>query len=73
MRSEAEASLSRIMVVREGEAFFWAEKSGECLREMKKPPEGGLMLHGAGDGNRTRVTSLEGWSSTIELHPRLTR
>ena len=24
---------------------------------------------GAGDGNRTRVTSLEGWSSTIELHP----
>ena len=25
---------------------------------------------GAGDGNRTRMTSLEGWSSTIELHPR---
>ena len=25
--------------------------------------------NGAGDGNRTRVTSLEGWSSTIELHP----
>ena len=24
----------------------------------------------AGDGNRTRMTSLEGWSSTIELHPR---
>jgi hypothetical protein len=24
---------------------------------------------GAGDGNRTHVTSLEGWSSTIELHP----
>jgi hypothetical protein len=24
---------------------------------------------GAGDGNRTRVASLEGWSSTIELHP----
>ena len=24
----------------------------------------------AGDGNRTRVASLEGWSSTIELHPR---
>ena len=22
----------------------------------------------AGDGNRTHVTSLEGWSSTIELH-----
>jgi hypothetical protein len=26
---------------------------------------------GAGDGNRTRVTSLEGSSSAIELHPRV--
>ncbi len=26
-------------------------------------------LLGAGDGNRTHATSLEGWSSTIELHP----
>ena len=25
---------------------------------------------GAGDGNRTHTTSLEGWSSTIELRPR---
>src|SRR5713226_1400569 len=24
---------------------------------------------GAGDGNRTHVASLEGWWSTIELHP----
>ena len=24
---------------------------------------------GAGDGNRTHMTSLEGWSSTTELHP----
>ena len=23
----------------------------------------------AGDGNRTHATSLEGWDSTIELHP----
>jgi hypothetical protein len=23
----------------------------------------------AGDGNRTRMTSLEGWGSTIELRP----
>jgi hypothetical protein len=28
-----------------------------------------LSFHGAGDGNRTRMTSLEGWSSTIELRP----
>src|ERR1700747_3573685 len=26
---------------------------------------------GAGDGNRTHVASLEGWSSTIELHPQV--
>ena len=25
----------------------------------------------AGDGNRTHVSSLEGWCSTIELHPHL--
>ena len=24
---------------------------------------------GAGSGNRTHVASLEGWNSTIELHP----
>ena len=27
------------------------------------------IIDGAGDGNRTRVSSLEGWCSTIELHP----
>lgn len=26
------------------------------------------LSYGAGDGNRTRVISLEGWGSTIELH-----
>ncbi len=28
-------------------------------------------MNGAGDGNRTHATSLEGWSSTIELHPQI--
>lgn len=28
-----------------------------------------LRYTGAGDGNRTHMTSLEGWSSTTELHP----
>ena len=27
------------------------------------------LSHKAGDGNRTHVSSLEGWCSTIELHP----
>ena len=28
-----------------------------------------IRLNGAGDGNRTHAASLEGWNSTIELHP----
>ncbi len=48
--------------------------------EGLEPPthclEGSCSIHlsykriyiGAGDGNRTHVTSLEGWNSTIELH-----
>ncbi len=31
------------------------------------------QMLGAGDGDRTRMASLEGWSSTIELHPRWVR
>ena len=27
--------------------------------------------YGAGDGNRTHTTSLEGWNSTTKLHPRI--
>jgi hypothetical protein len=27
--------------------------------------------NGAGEGNRTLTTSLEGWGSTIELHPHI--
>ena len=29
------------------------------------------LVCGAGEGNRTLVTSLEGWNSTIELHPQM--
>ena len=28
-----------------------------------------VVKAGAGEGNRTLVSSLEGWCSTIELHP----
>ena len=31
----------------------------------------GKSLNGAGDGNRTHTASLEGWNSTIELHPHI--
>ena len=32
-------------------------------------PVPGLVETGAGEGNRTLVVSLEGFCSTIELHP----
>ena len=31
------------------------------------------LAYGAGDGNRTRIASLEGWNSAIELHPQAPR
>jgi hypothetical protein len=31
------------------------------------------FLVGAGEGNRTLMTSLEGWGSAIELRPRIPR
>ena len=36
----------------------------ELLAHIQEPSE-----NGAGEGNRTLVPSLEGWYSTIELHP----
>ena len=36
---------------------------------LNRAPAGRWTISGAGDGNRTRMASLEGWSSTIELRP----
>src|SRR5580692_6983450 len=43
-----------------------------CRSESPRSALSRLMdlLTKAGDGNRTHTTSLEGWSSTIELRPR---
>ena len=44
--------------------------------KMALVPKGIRAIHlsyGAGDGNRTRVMSLEGSGSTIEPHPRFAR
>jgi hypothetical protein len=53
-------------------------RAGPSCREHRRPgpktptclPKASTL--GAGEGNRTPTTSLEGWGSTIELHPRLT-
>ncbi len=39
-------------------------------RQLLYPTELQAHKNGAGDGNRTHLTSLEGWHSTNELHPR---
>jgi hypothetical protein len=41
----------------------------EAGAQMRVMPVTCTNINGAGDGNRTRMTSLEGWSSTIELRP----
>ena len=40
-------------------------------KEYKKRNRINSFFKGAGDGNRTHVSSLEGWCSTIELHPQM--
>ena len=58
-----------------GIRFFGALKGtrtpGLLLRrQLLYPAELSAQLYGAGDGSRTHTTSLEGWDSTAELHPR---
>ena len=40
-----------------------------CARALHARQSPGLAARGAGEGNRTLVVSLEGFCSTIELHP----
>ena len=46
------------------------QAGGKIYNSTQKQHRPRRCCTGAGDGNRTHVTSLEGWSSTIELHPR---
>ena len=48
----------------------WGIRTLDLLlrRQLLYPAELKARI-GADDGNRTHVTSLEGWCSTIELHP----
>ena len=50
-----------------GRCGCWPALSWSSESPMRASPE--QVLGGAGDGNRTRMASLEGWGSTIELHP----
>ena len=39
--------------------------------DLSQEPDHATKEDGAGDGNRTHATSLEGWGSAIELHPQI--
>ena len=68
----APATLWKLRPQNEHGAFGGTRTPDPRLRRaMLYPAE--LQTHafiGAGDGNRTHTASLEGWNSTIELHPR---
>src|SRR3954451_25041670 len=42
----------------------------ESPHSEERRSDGGAASARAGDRDRTGIASLEGWSSTIELHPR---
>ena len=54
----------RIVVRRKGFEPPTHALEGRCSIQLSY-----RRIYGAGDGNRTHTTSLEGWDSTIELHP----
>ena len=62
-KSETSATASSLINVPEG--IRTPDK--RLRRPLLYPTE--LLAQRAGDGNRTHVSSLEGWCSTIELHP----
>src|SRR5262249_11368924 len=58
------------------ERLTWHFRGIGLPREARWRLRNAAMSHGsweAGGGNRTLITSLEGWGSTIELHPRSRR
>ena len=74
---DASRSFLRFPKSKPGEAgLIWRRRSHEaqprknrCVRHSFFEPCEVSSDVGAGDGNRTHVSSLEGWCSTIELHP----
>lgn len=62
-------SVKKAMVSSSFELFFIIKDSPKYRKRKRLPASESPSKNGAGEGNRTLVTSLEGWRSTIELHP----
>ena len=63
-------SNARPMVSKTTTLSNWANEAKGYLLKKTCHQAG---FSGAGEGNRTLTTSLEGWNSTIELHPQVER
>ena len=59
--SGLEPPTSRLSGVRSNQLSYRPQFQGYCF----------LVIYGAGEGNRTLVISLEGWSFTTKLHPHI--
>ena len=53
----------RVIRVARGFYYFYRKSGIACFQLVS-------VKRGAGDRDRTGMASLEGWGSTIELHPR---
>ena len=58
--------MSELCRLRQSERY---EACDDVVTEGGDRTERNSFRRGAGDGNRTHATSLEGWDSTTELHP----
>jgi hypothetical protein len=70
---EPRVVVGKLVEMREGDLSRQLRLSETTRPCQVAPPvhrPGTEQRRGAGDGNRTHMTSLEGWGSTIELRPR---
>ena len=59
----------QVVILREsGGSIRWNDYD-RWRQDAGSPPARRSHKVGAGEGDRTLTASLEGWSSTIELHP----
>ena len=73
-RASCACSISRRQALPVEDVQSLSGSKERCIAARRSPKiksRRAALNFGAGDGNRTHVTSLEGWNSTIELRPQI--